>query len=74
MNPKIENTNRTSKKSTCCCSVVCKMPQVGNMRKFNSKSITEKQKILKKVDKGNSSASVAAKYSIPKQTFLNCLK
>ena len=36
MNPKIENTNRTSKKSTCCCSAVCKMPQVGNMRKFNS--------------------------------------
>lgn len=64
MNPKIENTSRTSKKSTCCA--VCKMPQVGNMRKFNSKSITEKQKIVKKVDKGNSCASVAAKYSIQK--------
>ena len=54
-----------------CCG---KMSQLGNKRKLNSKSITEKYKILKEVDKGNSCASVATKYSIPKQTLSNWLK
>ena len=37
------------------------MLQVVHKRKLASKSITEKYKILKEVDKGNSCASVAKK-------------
>ena len=50
------------------------MSQLGHKRKFASKSITEKYKILKEVDKGNSCAFVAKKRNIPKQTLSNWLK
>ena len=43
-------------------------------KKITSKSIIEKYKILKEVDKGSSCASVAAKYSTPKQTLSNWIK
>ena len=51
-----------------------RMLQLGHKRKLASKSITEKYKILKEVDKGNSCAFVAKKHSIPKQTLSNWLK
>ena len=50
------------------------MSQLGHKRKLASKSITEKYKILKEVDKGNSCAFVAKKHNIPKQTLSNWLK
>ena len=50
------------------------MSQLGHKRKLTSKSITEKYKILKEVDKGNSCAFVAKKHNIPKQTLSNWLK
>ena len=50
------------------------MSQLVHKRKLASKSITEKYKILKEVDKGNSCAFVAKKRSIPKQTLSNWLK
>ena len=43
-------------------------------RKIPSKSIIEKYKILKEVDKGSSSASEVTKYIIPKQTLSNWIK
>ena len=54
--------------------VVGRMSQLGHKRKLASKSITEKYKILKEVDKGNSCAFVAKKHNIPKQTLSNWLK
>jgi len=54
--------------------VVERMSEQGKKRKLNSKLITEKYDILKEVDKGNSAASIAKKYSIPKQTLSNWLK
>ena len=50
------------------------MSQLGHKRKLASKSITEKYKILKEVDKGNSCAFVAKKHNILKQTLSNGLK
>ena len=50
------------------------MLQLGHKRKLASKSITEKYKILKEVDKGNSCAFVAKKHNIPKQTLSNWLR
>ena len=50
------------------------MSQLGHKRKLASKSITEKYKILKEVDKGNSCAFVAKKHNIPKQTLSNWLR
>ena len=54
--------------------VVGRMSQLGHKRKLASKSITEKYKILKEVDKGNSCAFVAKKHNIPKQTLSNWLR
>ena len=50
------------------------MSQIGNKRKLATKSIIEKYKILKEVDGGNSSASIARKYNIAKQTLSNWQK
>ena len=50
------------------------MSQLWHKRKLDSKSITEKYKILKEVDKGNSCAFVPKKHNIPKQTLSNWLK
>ena len=50
------------------------MLQLGHKRKLASKPITEKYKILKEVDKGNSCAFVTRKHNIPKQTLSNWLK
>ena len=47
---------------------------LGQKRKLASKTITEKYKILKEIDKGNSFAFVAKKYNIPKQMLSNWLK
>ena len=47
---------------------------LGQKRKLASKTITEKYKILKEIDKGNSCAFVAKNYYIPKQTLSNWLK
>ena len=47
---------------------------LGQKRKLASKTITEKYKILKEIDKGNSCAFVAKKHNIPKQTLSNWLK
>ena len=38
-------------------------------RKLPSRTLTEKYKVLKEIDKGESSASVSKKYGIPKQTL-----
>ena len=51
--------------------VVGRMSQLGHKTKLASKSITEKYKILKEVDKGNSCAFVPKKHNIPKQTLSN---
>ena len=48
------------------------MLQIVGKQKLISKSITEKYKIFKEVDKGNSCASVAKKHNILKQTLLAC--
>ena len=50
------------------------MLQVVHERKLTSKTITEKCKILREVDKDISCASVAKKHNIPKQTLSNWLK
>ena len=50
------------------------MSHVAHKRKITSKSIIEKYKIPIKVYEGSSCASVAAKYSIPKQTLSNWIK
>lgn len=50
------------------------MSQLGNKRKLATKSIIDKYKILKEVDKGNSCAAVAREYNIPKQTLSNWMK
>ena len=50
------------------------MSQIGNKRKLATKSIIKKYKILKEVDGGNSSASIARKYNIAKQTLSNWQK
>ena len=55
-------------------TVVGRMSQLGHKRKLASKSITEKYKIPKEVDKDNSCAFVAKKLNIPKQTLSNWLK
>ena len=47
---------------------------LGQKRKLASKTITEKYKILKEIDKGNSCAFVAKKHNVPKQTLSNWLK
>ena len=41
----------------------------GCKRKLKSRTITEKHKILKEVEKGESSASISKKYGVTKQTF-----
>ena len=41
----------------------------GCKRTLKTRSITEKYKILKEVDKGESSASISQKYGIAKQTL-----
>ena len=46
----------------------------GCKRKLKTRTITEKYKILKEVDKGESSASIAKKYGIAKQTLPGWLK
>ena len=43
-------------------------------RKLKTGTITEKYKILKKVEKGESSASISKKYGVPKQTLSGWLK
>ena len=50
------------------------MSQLGHKRKLASKSITEKYKTLKEVDKSNSCAFLAKKHNIPKQALSNWLK
>ena len=47
---------------------------VGCKRKFTTTTIAEKYKILKEVDKGESSASISKKYGIAKQTLFGWLK
>ena len=46
----------------------------GCKRKLKTRTITEKYKILKEVEKGESSASISRKYGIPKQTLSGWLK
>ena len=43
-------------------------------RKLKTKTITEKYKVLKEVEKGQSSASISKKYGTPKQTLSGWLK
>ena len=43
-------------------------------RKLKTKTITEKYKVLKDVEKGQSSASISKKYGVPKQTLSGWLK
>ena len=43
-------------------------------RKLKTGTITEKYKILKKIEKGESSASISKKYGVPKQTLSGWLK
>ena len=38
-------------------------------RKLSSRTLTEKYKILKELDKGEPSVSISKKYGIPKQTM-----
>ena len=46
----------------------------GCKRKLKTRTTTEKYKILKEVEKGESSASISRKYGIPKQTLSGWLK
>ena len=46
----------------------------GCKRKVKSRTITEKHKILKEVEKGESSASISKKYGVTKQTLFGWLK
>ena len=46
----------------------------GCKRKLKARTITEKYKTLKEVDKGESSASISKKYDIAKQTLSGWLK
>ena len=43
-------------------------------RKLKTGTISEKYKILKKIEKGESSASISKKYGVPKQTLSGWLK
>ena len=43
-------------------------------RKLKTRNITEKYKILKEVEKGESSASISKNYGVPKQTLSGWLK
>ena len=47
---------------------------VGCKRKLKARTITEKYKILKEVEKGEPSASISKKYGVPKQTLPGWLK
>ena len=46
----------------------------GCKRKLKTRTITEKYKILKEAEKGELSAFISKKYSVPKQTLSGCLK
>ena len=46
----------------------------GCKRKLKTRTITEKYKILKEVEKGESSASISKKYGVSKQTLSGWLK
>ena len=46
----------------------------GCKRKLKTRIITEKYKILKEVEKGESSASMSKKYGVPEQTLPGWLK
>ena len=46
----------------------------GWKRKLKTITITEKCKILKEIEKGESSASISKKYGVPKQTLSGWLK
>ena len=46
----------------------------GCKRKLKTGTITEKYKILKKIEKGESSASISKKYGVPEQTSSGGLK
>ena len=46
----------------------------GRKRKLKTRTITEKYKILKEAEKGESSASISKKYGVPKQTLSGWLK
>ena len=46
----------------------------GWKRKLKTRTRTEKCKILKEIEKGESSASVSKKYGVSKQTFCGWLK
>ena len=46
----------------------------GCKRKLKTRNIPEKYKILKEVEKGESSASLSKKYGVPKQTLYGWLK
>ena len=54
----------------------CKLKSkvAGCKRKLKTRAITEKYKILKEVEKGESSASISKKYGVPKQTLSGWLK
>ena len=46
----------------------------GRKRKLKTRTITEKYKILKEAEKGESSAFISKKYGVPKQTLSGWLK
>ena len=46
----------------------------GCKRKLKTRTITEKHKILKEVEKRELSASISKKYGVPKQTLSGWLK
>ena len=46
----------------------------GWKRKLKTRTITEKCKILKEIEKGETSASISKKYGVPKQTLSGWLK
>ena len=46
----------------------------GCKRKLKIRTITKRYKILKEVEKGESSASISKKYGVPKQTLSEWLK
>ena len=50
------------------------MKVAGCIRKLKTETITETYKILKEVEKGESSASISKKYGVPKQTLSGWLK
>ena len=50
------------------------MKVAGCIRKLKTKTITETYKILKEVEKGESSASISKKYGVRKQTLSGWLK